>query len=105
MKSITPEELKQALEHNTDDNRAVIDVRTAEEFAQGHIKGAINIPVTEIDQNVEQLQTYDTLYINCRSGGRSQKGCQRLQELGLNNVVNVEGGILAWEKSDLPIEY
>lgn len=77
-------------------NATIIDVRTPAEFKQGHIKGAVNIPVDQI-QRVEQIiKDPDTpLYLYCASGARSGCAARFLQSQGFTQVTNM-GGIGSW---------
>ena len=101
--TITPRQL-----HNLAKNGdiRIIDVRTPIEFREVHVVGAENIPldalnakhVAEAAQNGEE-----PLYVICRSGSRGQKACEKLLAAGHQNVVNVEGGTLAWDEAGLPV--
>ncbi len=74
----------------------ILDVRTAEEFASGHIPGAVNIPVETIDGCPEELSKKDQLiFVYCRSGRRSKTAAEKLSELGYTNIVEF-GGIIDW---------
>ena len=64
-----------------EDNYIVVDVRTAEEYAEGHVKGAINIPYDEIDENTD-LDKSKTILVYCKSGVRSGKAYDTLISLG-----------------------
>jgi len=70
-----------------------IDVRTAEEFAAGHVSQAVNIPYEEITQRIgEVTEDKDALiYVYCRSGRRSGIAMEDLRQAGFSNVVNVGG--------------
>ena len=72
----------------------VIDVRSNEEFNGGHIKGAINIPVDEIE--TISYAKDETLIIYCASGIRSEKAVKKLVELGYTSLYNLDGGLLNW---------
>ncbi len=76
----------------------LIDVRTPEEYALGHIDNAININF--FDQNfVKQIATVDTsktVYLYCKKGGRSAKAATLLDSLGYKNVIDLAGGYDAW---------
>ena len=63
----------------------IVDVRTKEEYAEGHVVGAINIPYDEIDENVD-LDKSKTIYVYCKSGTRSNIAYQNLKELGYDVV-------------------
>jgi len=70
-----------------------IDVRTAEEYATGHVDDAVNIPYEEITARIGEVTTDKdaTLYLYCRSGRRSGIAAEALQQAGFVNVVNVGG--------------
>lgn len=76
----------------------ILDVRTPEEFAAGHIPGAINIPNETIgDADISQLPDKDQLIlVYCRSGNRSKQASEKLVALGYTNIVEF-GGIIDWQ--------
>jgi len=96
MRSISVESLHKELQQNKG-NVLFVDVRTPIEREDQRIQGTINIPMDRIHEQTDLLKKYDRVYVHCASGGRSQKVCMELGSIGLENVVNVEGGIRAWE--------
>ena len=76
------------------DGAIVIDVRTNEEYAEGHIKGAVNIPLDEIDKI--DYDKEDTLIIYCATGIRSQNAINKLVDMGYTSLYNLDGGLLNW---------
>ena len=78
-----------------EDNFILLDVRTPEEFAGGHIPGAINIPNESIGENdiAELPDKEQRIYVYCRSGNRSKQASAKLVNLGYTNVVEI-GGII-----------
>ena len=80
------------------ENYIILDVRTIEEFNEGHIKDAICIPNETIDENVtEELPDKDQLIlIYCRSGNRSKQAANKLKDLGYTNLIEF-GGIKDWK--------
>lgn len=84
----------------------ILDVRSPEEYAAGHVPNAVNIPHTEIAQNIERLLGYKdkTVVVYCRSGFRAGKAGNVLVENGFSSVKHLEGDMLGWETSGNPIE-
>lgn len=95
LKEITAEEAKMMMEKL--DKYVILDVRTEEEYAQGHIKGAILIPDYEVETKAEELleDKSETLLIYCRSGRRSALAAEALNGLGYTSVYDF-GGIIDW---------
>ncbi len=83
----------------------LLDVRTPEEYAAGHIQKALNI--NYYDQNFQKdaarLDTRKTYLIYCASGNRSSKARVILTQIGITNVYHLDGGIKAWQKASLPL--
>lgn len=84
----------------------ILDVRTPEEFREGHILNAINIDVQAegFEQASSVLYKDLPVYVYCRSGKRSNEAAERLKKIGFSKVYELEGGILQWEASGLPLE-
>ena len=88
-----------------DPNVVVLDVRTAEEFKEGHIAGALNIDQAQsdfMDRAKEALPADKTIAVYCRSGRRSASAAGRLAAEGYK-AVNLKGGILAWKEAQMPV--
>jgi rhodanese-related sulfurtransferase len=94
--TITPEQLKARLEAG--ERVRMIDVREAEEVAEGMIPGAVHLPLGELPQRLDEIPQDEEVVIICRSGGRSARACQYLAMLGFTNPVNLAGGMLAWNE-------
>ena len=78
-------------------NAVLVDVRTPEEYREGHIPGSINVPLQQIeDINLEVSDVSTPLYVYCRSGVRSRQATAVLQEMGYEEVHNF-GGILDYK--------
>ena len=73
----------------------LIDVREADEFAEGHLPGAINLPLSAFLERYGELDKDKPYHIICRSGARSAQACAFLEEEGYD-VTNVAGGTIAW---------
>ena len=83
----------------------VLDVRTPEEFAEGHLEGAVLVDFYDADF-AEQLTALDPevpYLVYCRSGNRSGQTLSIMQDLGFESAVDVDGGIVAWAGSGLPV--
>ena len=79
-------------------NAILIDVRTPVEYAEGHLENAKNINWFDknFEEQVKSLDKEETIYLYCKAGGRSAKAQQRLLDMGYKNVINLEGGYLAF---------
>lgn len=85
-------------------NAIIIDVRTPEEFADGHIKNAININWRG-DTFVKQVSEIDPtkpVFVYCLSGGRSAAAAEKMRESGFNQVYELDGGMMKWRAADMP---
>ena len=89
-----------------DSNIAILDVRTAKEFADGHVAGAVNIDVNQTDfaQKIDALDRSKTYIVYCRSGRRSSKAVGIMATKGFKNLYNVSDGFVGWNKNGLPFE-
>lgn len=94
--SITMDMAKEIFD-TMDGTGVILDVRTAAEYAEGHIKGAINIPNEEIgaDEITDLPDKNQIIYVYCRSGNRSKQAAAKLVDLGYTNIIEI-GGILDW---------
>lgn len=82
----------------------LLDVRTAAEFAEGRVPGAINIPVQELEARLAELPRDRELVVYCRSGRRAATASALLREHGYTRIREMEGSLLAWREKSLPIE-
>jgi hydroxyacylglutathione hydrolase len=94
------DEAREMIEAST---TAVLDVRRATEFADGHIAGAQNIAHTRLASRLNEVPAGRHLVVNCRSGARSGRSSAFLQRAGYQ-VTNLKGGILAWEQAETTVE-
>ena len=90
---------------NNDDNLTVIDVRTPQEYATGHLPQSINLDLRSQTFNEElgKLDKNKAYLVYCQSGNRSQKALDTMKELGFKEVYNLSGGITQWGVNSLPI--
>lgn len=106
MKHISASAFKEVIESEASNPTvAFINVCTPVEYNEKHIKGVRNIPLDTLSENVAELQTKNTIYIHCRSGNRGKQAIEKLIGLGVQaELVNVEGGLLAWEEAGFQTE-
>lgn len=83
----------------------LVDVRTANEYAGGHLYGAQNIDFRSSDfaKKMAKLDKSQPLFIYCLSGGRSASASRKLTNMGFNEVYDMKGGIMAWKQAELPL--
>lgn len=96
MKEITAQALKQRLLKSP--RPFLLDVRQPDEFAAGHIDGAILIPLGELEQRLGELDQHREIVVNCKGGGRSAKAVQFLESRGFVDVANLVGGYIGWKE-------
>lgn len=86
------------------DQAQLIDVRTPEEFAKGHLINALNFDWNgnEFDKQVSSLNKEASVFVYCLSGGRSAAAAAQLRSAGFKNVIELNGGIMKWRGANLP---
>lgn len=82
----------------------LLDVRTPEEFAEGHIPGARNVPVSELPQRLDELDPKRNVAVYCEVGGRASRAVDLLEANGFGQVLQIEGSMRAWRAAELPVE-
>lgn len=101
-KILTPVQFQEAISKT---GVQLIDVRTPEEYAEGHIGNAVMANIRDarqFDAEVAKLNKEKPVYLYCRSGNRSQTAAKILEKDGFK-VFDLQGGILNWQKSKLPV--
>ena len=81
----------------------LLDVRTVEEWNQGHVDGAVLIPLDQLDGRVNEIPKDQDVLIICRSGNRSSQARDILRGYGWNQTTSISGGINAWIAKGLPV--
>jgi rhodanese-related sulfurtransferase len=102
-KTVTPQ---QAVLLMNDDKTVVVDVREPNEFADGHIQGARNIPLAKIEERgAFELEGFkqSPIIVACQSGTRSGPASKKLTGLGFSEVYELQGGMVAWGEQNLPV--
>jgi rhodanese-related sulfurtransferase len=103
-KEVKPDEFEKAL---ADKNIQLLDVRTAGEFRNGYIKGALQANwnnETEFKERTLALDKNKPVYVYCLSGPRSSAAAEWLREKGFENVVELNGGFINWKRNNKPVE-
>jgi rhodanese-related sulfurtransferase len=87
------------------DDALILDVREDKEYASGHIPRARHIPLGQLANRIQELDKFKSkpILVTCRSGQRSARACGMLKKAGFETVYNQAGGIIAWERANLPI--
>lgn len=83
----------------------ILDVRTASEFYDGHIEGALNIDVNlpSFREEMAKLNKNDTYLVYCRTGNRSRTALRKMEELGFTHIYHIANGITEWITAGLPV--
>ena len=105
IENVTPQEAFTLIQENeSNPDFVILDVRTAEEVADGYIENAINIDFYSetFRDELNRLDKNKTYLIYCQSGNRSGKALNIMEELNFREVYNVSGGIVGWQAEGLP---
>lgn len=106
MQRVSPQKAYELLQaHQDDPNFVVLDIRTPQEFQAGHLPGATNIDFYAPDfaRQLDRLDKTKTYLVYCRSGNRSSQALPIMRKLGFQEVYELQGGLLAWARANLPI--
>lgn len=98
MENLSQKDWSQAVEEN--ENTIVLDVRTEDEFNDGHIKNAENIDIYKGQDFLDEVNKLDkskSMYVYCRSGARSAQACALMENEGFEKTYNLIGGIMEWQ--------
>jgi rhodanese-related sulfurtransferase len=104
--TIRPEEAYEMIQENQgNEDFVILDVRTPEEYENGHLENAelINFYDDDFEDQVGRLDRDKTYLLYCRTGGRSSGAQEILDDLGFRKVYNMKGGITLWRRKELPI--
>ena len=84
----------------------VLDVREPAEFEKGHVIGARNVPLSQLEERAGEIQKHKTkpVIVICASGNRSRSALGSLRRLGFEQVFELGGGVAAWQQAGLPLE-
>lgn len=98
---VTVEQAKQLIEERP--KLVILDVRTVSEYEDGHIEGAILIPVQEIEDRLDELSKKDEILVYCRTGNRSSTAIDIMQADGFTKIYHMNRGITAWIDAGYPV--
>nr|WP_298725510.1 rhodanese-like domain-containing protein [uncultured Steroidobacter sp.] len=89
-----------------DASLVILDVRTPEEFAAGHVPGAINIPYTHLPSRISEVADAadKDIVVYCEVGVRAEQGAERLRENGFTKLLHLDGDMQAWQAQKRPLE-
>jgi len=106
VRGIKDVDIVEALQLINHSNALVLDVREEPEYQAGHILNAKWIPLGKLTERAGELERYreQAIVVVCRSGNRSAAACSMLGKQGFAQAVNMAGGVMAWQKSNLPLE-
>ncbi|MFT5755041.1 MAG: rhodanese-related sulfurtransferase [Flavobacterium sp.] len=84
----------------------IVDVRTSDEYTEGHIVNAVNMDVTsdDFESKIVSLDKEKPVMVYCKSGGRSAKAAAILRDNGFKQVYDLDGGMIGWNAASKPIE-
>ena len=97
VKSIPATEAKNYMAGKTQDEFTLLDVRQPKEYESYHLPGAKLIPIPELDKRLNEIDSHKPVLVYCAVGGRSRVAAQMLAGKGFNQVINMAGGIKAWD--------
>jgi phage shock protein E len=100
---VTPQQVHE-LQVKKDPSLLVIDVRSAEEYAAGHVPGAVNIPNDQVASRLAEIPKDKDVVLYCRSGRRSGLAAETLEANGYKDLQLLQGDMPGWEKAGLPVE-
>ena len=99
--SVTTSEATRLMNH---DDALVLDIREQKEYAEGHIPGAFNLPMSALEKRVSEIDKYKEkpVVVVCRMGSTAGAGGKTLKKSGFSNVVRMAGGMMEWNSAGLP---
>lgn len=103
LRTVAPEEAQAVIDGG--EGVVILDIRTPEEFAEGHIEGAVNIDFYAPDfaDQLAELDAAGSYVLYCRSDNRSGQAMPVFEDLGFVDVTEVDGGVVAWAEAGLPL--
>jgi phage shock protein E len=103
---VTPEKAQTLIQDKAKTpNLVILDVRTPEEFSEGHLSGAVNVNIAAPDfqAKLEKLDRSKEYLVYCRSGSRSQQAVRAMEKLDFKSLYHLYQGVLGWQEKKLPL--
>lgn len=102
VREVGPLEVPRLVSH---DSAVVVDVSDVNEFRKGHISGAINVPFSQLEDNLRKLEKHreKPVVVVCPTGTQAHRAASKLRSKGFSNVNVLSGGLAAWRKENLPL--
>ena len=99
---IVPAEVTRLINH---ENAEILDLRSAEDFAKGHILNSVNLVAAALDEKQKELEKYKdkTVILCCNQGQESVRVARTLKMKGIEKIYCLKGGIIAWQNANLPL--
>ena len=98
------EKYQAQFENNADADYVLVDVREADEYAEGHLPGTIHVPLSEFQTRYTEIGKEKPIVLVCARGGRSAQAAEFLGAQGYTDLYNLEGGTMGWIQQGLPVE-
>jgi rhodanese-related sulfurtransferase len=98
------ENFQEQFVNNADADFVLIDVREVDEFTAGHLPGALNLPLSELQFRMDEIADDKAVVLVCRSGSRSEMAAQTLSANGYGQLYNLLEGTLGWVKRGFPVD-
>lgn len=101
-KSVSPAEATRLINK---ENAVVLDIRAKKEFGAGHLTGAINIPLADLDRRMSELEKHKThpVIVVCNMGQTAGTACRKLKTAGFTDAVRLSGGMTEWRGQNMPV--
>ncbi|HWZ23267.1 MAG TPA: rhodanese-like domain-containing protein [Cytophagaceae bacterium] len=101
---LTPIEFSKKTKENA--SSPIVDVRTPDEFSEGHLENAKNInwKGKDFEKQIDQFDKSTPTFVYCKSGGRSTLAAEKMRSMGFKDVYELKGGISEWREKELPVE-
>lgn len=94
VKNLKPDDFRNEMKNNS--KHIVVDVREPVEYKRGFIKGAVNIPLSQLERRLAEIPKDNTVLLYCQSGMRSKNAAKVLSRSGYSSIAHLHGGVSVW---------